>query len=127
MSTKLQGHAARRAASAEVACMLIGSSIVTPLYALYRGKLGFSEVRLAIGLASGASAAWIADLTNERRARHPYVGVHSGDGLSGHRISSSAKLRALAQCGEASFDRYCSILIPAAFTTPPHFLISDWK
>jgi MFS family permease len=131
MSNKLEGHAARRSAAAEVACMLIGSTIVTPLYALYREEFGFSEVTLtliyaayalgnlcalfllgrlsdqigrrptalpavgiaivamlvflfasgtawlfvaraltglAIGLALGASAAWIADLTKHDKA-----------------------------------------------------------
>ena len=131
MSNKLEGHAARRSAAAEVACMLIGSTIVTPLYALYREEFGFSEVTLTliyaayafgnlcslfllgrlsdqigrrptalpalgiaiaamlvflfatgtpwlfvaraltglgIGLAAGASAAWIADLTRRDKA-----------------------------------------------------------
>src|SRR5688500_11745234 len=54
MSSKLQGRTARGAAAADLACMYMGSTLVTPLYVLYEREFGSSELMLTLIVASYA-------------------------------------------------------------------------
>lgn len=52
MSSKLRGRPARGAAAADLACMYMGSTLVTPLYILYAEEFGFSELTLTLIFAA---------------------------------------------------------------------------
>ncbi len=52
MSSKLRGRTARSAAAADLACMYMGSTLVTPLYVLYEKEFGFSELTLTLIFAA---------------------------------------------------------------------------
>jgi MFS family permease len=58
---KLRGRRARKAAAADLACMYMGSTLVTPLYVLYQEEMGFSELVLTLIFAA-YSAGNIASL-----------------------------------------------------------------
>jgi MFS family permease len=83
MSSKLQGRTARGAAEADLACMYMGSTLLTPLYVLYEEEFGFSELMLTIifsAYAMGNIAALfifgrISDQIGRRRTALPALGV----------------------------------------------------
>lgn len=83
MSKKLKGRTARGAVEADLACMYMGSTLVTPLYVLYEEEFGFSELMLtvvfsayAIGnIASLFVFGRISDQIGRRRTALPALGV----------------------------------------------------
>ena len=83
MSTKLQGRTARGAAAADLACMYMGSTLVTPLYVLYEEAFDFSELMLTLIFAAYALGniaslfvfGRISDQIGRRRTALPAIGV----------------------------------------------------
>jgi MFS family permease len=83
MSTKLRGRTARFAAEADLACMYMGSTLVTPLYVLYEKEFGFSEVTLTLIFAAYSIGnivslfviGRISDQIGRRRTALPAIGV----------------------------------------------------
>ena len=83
MSQKLRGRAARGAAEADLACMYMGSTLVTPLYVLYEEAFGFSELMLTLVFAAYAVGniaslfilGRISDQIGRRRTALPAIGV----------------------------------------------------
>jgi MFS family permease len=83
MSDKLQGRTARAAAQADLACMYMGSTLVTPLYVLYEKAFGFSELTLTLIFAAYAAGNIVAlftlgrisDQIGRRRTALPAIGV----------------------------------------------------
>lgn len=83
MASKLRGRTARGAAAADLACMYMGSTLVTPLYVIYAEEFGFSELTLTL-IFSAYSAGNIASLfilgrlsdqIGRRRTALPAIGV----------------------------------------------------
>jgi MFS family permease len=83
MFSKLRGRAARGAAAADLACMYMGSTLVTPLYVLYAEEFGFTELTLTL-IFSAYSAGNIvslfvlgrlSDQIGRRRTAVPAIGV----------------------------------------------------
>ena len=83
MAEKLRGRAARGAAAADLACMYMGSTLVTPLYVLYEKAFGFSEVTLTLvygayalgNIASLFLLGRLSDQIGRRRTAIPALGV----------------------------------------------------
>ena len=83
MSSKLRGGAARGAAAADLACMFMGSTLVTPLYVLYEEEFGFSELTLTLifsayalgNIASLFILGRLSDQIGRRRTALPAIGV----------------------------------------------------
>lgn len=81
--SKLRGRTARGAAAADLACMYMGSTLVTPLYVLYEEEFGFSELTLtlifaayAVGnIASLFVLGRISDQIGRRRTALPAIGA----------------------------------------------------
>ena len=83
MTSKLRGHAARGAAAADLACMYMGSTLVTPLYVIYEEAFGFSELTLTLifaayslgNIASLFVLGRLSDQIGRRRTALPAIGV----------------------------------------------------
>src|SRR5688572_20282300 len=83
MSSKLRGHTARGAAAADLACMYMGSTLVTPLYVLYAEEFGFSELTLTLifaayslgNIASLFILGRLSDQIGRRRTALPAIGA----------------------------------------------------
>ena len=83
MSSKLRGGAARGSAAADLACMFMGSTLVTPLYVLYEQAFGFSELTLTLifsayslgNIASLFVLGRLSDQIGRRRTALPAIGV----------------------------------------------------
>jgi predicted MFS family arabinose efflux permease len=83
MASKLRGRSARGAAEADLACMYMGSTLVTPLYVLYEQEFGFSELTLTLIFAAyslGNIAALfvlgrLSDQVGRRRTALPAIGM----------------------------------------------------
>src|SRR5688572_15099562 len=83
MSSKLRGHTARGAAAGDLACMYMGSTLVTPLYVLYAEEFGFSELTLTLifaayslgNIASLFVLGRLSDQIGRRRTALPAIGV----------------------------------------------------
>lgn len=74
---------ARNAAAADLACMYMGSTLVTPLYVIYEEKFGFSELTLTLifsayalgNIASLFILGRLSDQIGRRRMALPAIGV----------------------------------------------------
>jgi MFS family permease len=83
MSSKLQGRTARGAAATDLACMYMGSTLVTPLYVLYEEAFDFSELTLTLIFAAYAFGniaslfvfGRLSDQIGRRRTALPAIGV----------------------------------------------------
>ena len=83
MSSKLQGRTARGAAATDLACMYLGSTLVTPLYVLYAREFGFSDLMLTLVFAAYALGniaslfifGRLSDQIGRRRTALPAIGV----------------------------------------------------
>src|SRR5687768_10867793 len=83
MASKLRGRAARGSAAADLACMYVGSTLVTPLYVLYEEAFGFSELTLTLIFAAYSLGnigslfllGRISDQIGRRRTALPAIGV----------------------------------------------------
>src|SRR5215218_4572393 len=83
MFSKLRGRNARGAAAADLACMYMGSTLVTPLYVLYSDEFGFSELTLTLifaaysvgNIASLFLLGRLSDQIGRRRTALPAIGV----------------------------------------------------
>jgi len=83
MSSKLRGRTARGAAAADLACMYMGSTLVTPLYVLYQEQFAFSELTLTLIFSAYAVGnivslfvlGRLSDQIGRRRTALPAIGV----------------------------------------------------
>lgn len=83
MSSKLRGRTARAAAAADLACMYMSSTLVTPLYVLFEEAFGFSELTLTLifaayalgNIASLFMLGRLSDQIGRRRTALPAIGV----------------------------------------------------
>ena len=83
MASKLRGSAARDTAAADLACMFMGSTLVTPLYVLYEESFGFSELTLTLIFSAYALGnivslfvlGRLSDQIGRRRTALPAIGV----------------------------------------------------
>src|SRR5918993_4260965 len=83
MSSRIRGHTARGAAAADLACMYMGSTLVTPLYVLYEKQFGFSELTLTLifsaysvgNIVSLFVLGRISDQIGRRRTALPAIAV----------------------------------------------------
>ena len=83
MTVRLRGGDARKAAAGDLACMFMGSTLVTPLYVLYQNEFGFSELVLTLVFAAYALGniaslfllGRISDQIGRRRTTLPAIAV----------------------------------------------------
>src|SRR5215213_1734964 len=83
MSSKLRGRSARGVAAADLACMYMGSTLVTPLYVLYEKEFGFSELTLTLIFSAYAVGnivslfvlGRLSDQIGRRRTALPAIGA----------------------------------------------------
>lgn len=86
----VRGRAARLVAASDIAVMFMGSTLVTPLYALYRDTFGFSDVTLTLVYATyvlGNAAALfflgrISDQIGRRRTTFAAIAIAVASSLA---------------------------------------------